>query len=168
MVLNSNCDIAGGCGPTSPQATWLAADLASHHQACTLAYWHHPRFSTGLHGSDSRTKALWQILTDHHADLVLAAHEHGYERFAPLAADGTPNAAGMASFVVGTGGQAVHPPTETTGEAGRRRQAGADGSEKRIDSTFGALLLDLNPTSYSYQFVTTTGAVADQGTGQCH
>ena len=36
------------------QEQWLRADLAAHASAaCTLAYWHHPRFSSGEHGSDS-------------------------------------------------------------------------------------------------------------------
>ena len=55
IALNSNCGPAGGCGAGSPQEQWLRADLASHPATCTLAYWHHPRFSSGatsrqLHG----------------------------------------------------------------------------------------------------------------------
>ena len=53
VALNSNCSFVGGCGAGSPQEQWLSADLAAHPANCTLAYWHHPRFSSGEHGSDS-------------------------------------------------------------------------------------------------------------------
>jgi len=52
VVLNSNCAAVSGCGPGSAQEQWLAADLAAHPGRCTLAYWHHPRFSSGQHGDD--------------------------------------------------------------------------------------------------------------------
>ncbi|HEV7785509.1 MAG TPA: metallophosphoesterase, partial [Thermoanaerobaculia bacterium] len=75
VVLNSNCADVGGCGPGSPQLRWLAADLASHPRACTLAYWHHPRFSSGLHNDDPLSDAFWRTLYAAGADLVLAGHD---------------------------------------------------------------------------------------------
>src|SRR4051794_7723420 len=48
VSLNSNCGfVAGGCAAGSPQERWLRADLALHPRTCTLAYWHHPLFSSG-------------------------------------------------------------------------------------------------------------------------
>ena len=47
IVLNSNCLNVGGCTEGSPQLDWLKADLAAHPAACTLAIWHHPRFTLG-------------------------------------------------------------------------------------------------------------------------
>ena len=82
IALNSNCSAVGGCGAGSPQEQWLRRDLAAHPAACTLAYWHHPRFSSGLHGSDSTYTAFWQALYDAGADVVLSGHDHDYERFA--------------------------------------------------------------------------------------
>ena len=64
VVLNSNCAQVGGCGAGSPQETWLRQDLAAHPTTCTLAYWHHPRFSFGKYSNDPRTQALWQALYD--------------------------------------------------------------------------------------------------------
>src|SRR5438093_8409251 len=55
IALNSECDAIGGCGAGSPQLTWLQADLEAHPTACALAYWHHPRYSSGMHGDDSMT-----------------------------------------------------------------------------------------------------------------
>ena len=52
VVINSNCGfIAGGCGAGSPQEQWLRADLAANPASCTLAYWHHPLFSSGHTGT---------------------------------------------------------------------------------------------------------------------
>jgi hypothetical protein len=53
VALNSNCSAVGGCGEGSPQELWLRDDLRDHPAACTLAYWHHPRFSSGSHGSST-------------------------------------------------------------------------------------------------------------------
>ena len=53
VALNSNCSAIGGCGVGSAQEQWLRADLAANPAACTLAYWHHPRFSSGSHGNNS-------------------------------------------------------------------------------------------------------------------
>jgi len=52
VALNSNCEEVR-CGPGSPQTTWLEEDLAANDEGrCTLAYMHHPRFSSGeKHGS---------------------------------------------------------------------------------------------------------------------
>lgn len=169
VVLNSNCDIAGGCDEGSPQYQWLAADLAAHPDQCVIAYWHHPRWSTGLNGSDDRTDDLWRLLATEGADVVLTGHEHDYERFEPLDADGLPDPEGVTSFVVGTGGQAVYAPDEVVGGgdlAGSRR-AEAVGSAIRIDDRFGALFLTLDPDSFSWQFVDITGTVVDDGTAAC-
>jgi hypothetical protein len=52
VALNSNCEEVR-CGPGSSQTRWLEEDLAANDEArCTLAYMHHPRFSSGEeHGS---------------------------------------------------------------------------------------------------------------------
>src|SRR5439155_8251847 len=110
ISLNSNCADVGGCDAGSPQEQWLRADLASRSNACTLAYWHHPRFSSGItHGSDPRTQALWDALYDFHADVVLNGHEHNYERFAPQSPTGAADPNGIREFVVGTGGESLYP-----------------------------------------------------------
>jgi acid phosphatase type 7 len=83
VVLNSNCWAVGGCGAGSPQLEWLRRDLKSSPAKCTLAYWHHPRFSSGLHGDAEEMTAVWGALQDAGADLVLSGHDHHYERFAP-------------------------------------------------------------------------------------
>lgn len=78
VLLDSNCGEVGGCDEGSPQHQWLAADLAASSAPCTAAVWHHPRVSSGVHGSDERTSALWGLLDRAGAEVVLAGHDHHY------------------------------------------------------------------------------------------
>lgn len=159
IVLNSNCSDVGGCGPGSPQERWLRADLAAHPAACALAYWHHPRFSSGAQGNEADVKAFWQALYEHDAEIVLAGHDHRYERFAPQKPNGEPDpVGGLRQFVVGTGGASQHrfdgPPIAN--------------SEARNDDTFGVLKLTLYPTGYEWRFIPVAGRTfTDSGRGRC-
>jgi hypothetical protein len=157
IVLNSNCSFIGGCQAGSPQELWLRGDLAANTQACTLAYWHHPRFSSGGHGNNSFMQPLWQALYDFRADVVLAGHDHDYERFAPQnATGGLEDTRGIRSFVVGTGGK------EKNGFSTIRAN-----SQLRASSV-GLLKLTLHPTSYDWQFVPIPGeTLADAGSAAC-
>ena len=157
IALNSNCSSIGGCQAGSPQEQWLRADLAANTNACTLAYWHHPRFSSGGHGNNSFMQPIYQALYDYRADLVLAGHDHDYERFsAQNPTGGLDNTRGIRSFVVGTGGK------EKNGFSTIRAN-----SELRA-SSIGLLKLTLHPTSYDWQFVPIPGeTLADAGSAAC-
>lgn len=159
VVLNSNCGPAGGCGRGSPQERWLRADLATHPVECTLAYMHHPRFSSGLHGSDTTVRPLWETLHAAGADVVLAGHDHHYERFAPMTPAGRVDPAhGIRQFVVGTGGRSHYPVF-----GGRR------GSQVRTSSAFGVLVLRLREDGYGWRFVPEAGKTfSDRGSASCH
>jgi acid phosphatase type 7 len=159
VVLNSNCDAAGGCDVGSPQYQWLQNDLVANQRACTLAAWHHPRWSSGHDGSNAFMQPIWQLLWTNGADLVLSGHSHDYERFAPTDAAGAVNASdGMRSFVVGTGGAYF------TGLSG----IPAPGSEVRENTSFGVLRLGLHPTSYDWSFVPASGSTfTDSGDQFC-
>jgi acid phosphatase type 7 len=171
ISLNTNCDLdldlapgaaaeAGGCGPNSPQAEWLRRDLAANSKPCTLAAWHHPRFTTGGRGHRSEPKLadLWRILDDAKVDVVLNAHVHSYERFAPQDADGNARVGlGLREFVVGTGGRTLSAFAKTA----------APNSEFRNDQVFGVLEMKLAETGYSWQFVDVDGVVRDSGSDQC-
>jgi hypothetical protein len=200
VVLNAQCDpqapgalgntLLDGCGPNSTMGKWLSADLAAHPTACTLAYWHEPRFfsftSAGLgtptgntnYDTDPTMDAMWQILQDHHADVVLNGHRHVYERFPQLdlptqsaGGPGTPDPVnGIREFVVGTGGGPHHhfdpdprnDPTQTIYEPN---------SEAHIQEVWGVLRLTLHAGSYDWQFLDSSkpsNNVLDSGTGTCH
>jgi hypothetical protein len=160
IVLDSNCGEIGGCERGSPQERWLRADLAAHPRPCTLAYWHHPRFSSGPHGNEPALDAFWQALYAHGADIVLAAHDHVYERFAPQRPDGAPDPSrGIRQFIIGTGGASRH----------RFIEPSVANSEVRNDDTHGVLKLALRPGSYDWQFIPVAGKTfTDSGTGRCH
>ena len=166
LVLNSNCTVVvGGCAEGSPQEIWLRQQLASDETPCTLAMWHHPRWSTGIIGHDDRTAALFAALDEHGVEMVLSGHEAHYERFAPLSDDGRQDEGGVQQFVVGTGGQAVYEPEE--GEAAWRVRDDGPGSEARDTQHHGLLELTLRPDSYSWRFVTAAGDVGDAGSRSC-
>lgn len=159
VALNSNCAQVGGCGPGSPQGQWLAADLAAHPGVCTLAYWHHPRFSSGPHGNDAISAPFWDALYAARADLVLVGHDHGYERFAPQTPAGAADPAkGIRQIVVGTGGKNL------TGIVAVKAN-----SEVRRYDTFGVLGLTLHPNGYEWRFEPAGGgAFTDSGVSLCH
>jgi hypothetical protein len=157
VALNSNCSRVA-CGVGSAQELWLQADLAASERPCTVAFWHHPLFSSGAHhGSNPRTAPFWDALLADGAELVLTGHDHEYERFAPQLTDGTASDLGLRAFVVGTGGKSLHSFT-TPSEAN---------SEIRLE-TFGYLRLFLSDTGYDFEFVGEDGTVLDQGSGTCH
>jgi Ca2+-binding RTX toxin-like protein len=159
VVLNSICTEIGGCFPGSPEEQWLRRDLALHPAACTLAYWHTPRFSSGsLHGDDLAVLPFWQALYEAGAEVVLGGNDHHYERFAPQSPAGTADAAGIRQFVVGTGGRYLRPIGVVQ-----------PNSEARGDSAFGILRLQLEPGRYSWEFVAAGGAgFTDSGSTACH
>ena len=150
LGLDSNCTLVGGCGPASRQGRWLAGQLADSPRQCTLAFWHHPRRSSGPHGDEvtAGVRHLWQTASDGGVDIVLNGHDHLYERFAPRG--------GIRAFTVGAGGK-DHYWIE-------KRRAGS----RAIDTThFGALILDLRAGGYSWRFIGMGGRVLDSGTGIC-
>jgi hypothetical protein len=161
IALNTNDKGCGyvACGAGSAQEKWLRADLAAHPSACTLAYWHHPRFSSGSVGNASYTKTLWEDLYNARADVVLNGHAHDYERFAPQNPSGTLDRTnGIREFVVGTGGVNF----DSFGKP-------KPNSEVRQSSTFGVLKLTLHATSYDWRFSPEAGKTfTDSGTGFCH
>ena len=91
---------------------WLRADLAQFRAPCTLAYWHHPLFTSGPNRNDPNdlaTPPLWQALHDAGADVILNGHDHHYERFAPQDPLGNrDDEGGIREFVVGTGGKSLY------------------------------------------------------------
>lgn len=159
VVLDANCGIGGvTCDAGSDQVQWLRQDLAASGARCTLALWHQPRFSSGMHGNDRAVASLWDALYAAHADLVLNGHEHDYERFAPQTPSGAANAmTGITEIVVGTGGATL-----------REFKDPRPNSLVRINDAYGVLELSLEADGWSFRFLDTDGNVRDQGTGTCH
>ena len=155
LSLNSNRELEDD----APQLQWLETDLRQHKQRCVLAFWHHARYSSGPHGSDARTQALWSMLYRHGVSVVVAGHDHDYERFAPMNAQGErDDLHGMRSFVVGTGGAILY-------ELDARHPL----SEAWNDTEWGVLKLMLRQDSYAWEFLpVASGTFRDAGSAQCN
>lgn len=152
IALNSNVAVDAA----SPQAAWLRSDLASSRARCTIAYWHHPLFTSGPDGESPAMREFWRMLYTAGVEVVLNGHEHLYERFAPQDPDGRADAArGIRQFISGTGGAFLYQPITVR-----------PNSEARI-SVFGVLRLTLSSDGYQWEFLTGSGP-RDTGSGQCH
>jgi acid phosphatase type 7 len=132
----------------SPQLKWLEDDLTNRKQSRILAFLHRQRWGSGGHGDEeSRTKALWNELFKHHAELVLCGHAHHYECFAPQRPDQTADPKGIRQFILGTGGRHF---------AGKSKNT--KNSQKEEFNTFGILELTLEDTQYSWKFIPVEGS----------
>ena len=153
-AFSYKCDTAG-------ILSWLTQDLAAHPNACTLAFWHEPYWTrpTSVHRRTTAVKPWVQALYDAGGDVILSAHQHDYQRFAPQdPSDRVDAARGIREFVVGTGG------------AGLYRFTGSAANVEASDATtYGALSLTLRPTGYDWSFVAAAGgSFTDSGSGDCH
>ena len=156
------------------QLAWLKAELAQDARSatdrapgqpppCTLAFWHHPLYSSGGHGNVPKMRDAWTLLQDAGAELVLSGHDHDYERFAPQDANGRRDPNGLRQFVVGTGG--AYPTPFLWLRAN---------SETRDASRNGVLRLRLYSGRYDWEFLEATPpqlpnpSPPDHGEGVCH
>ena len=160
VSLNSMCENVGGCGAGAPMLTWLEKDLSANPTKCTLAYFHHPLFTSGSgHGNSTKMRATWEALYEADADVVVNGHEHVYERFAPQDPGGMADPArGIREFVVGTGGFLPYSFADTK-----------PNSQVRNADTLGVLKLTLNQSDYDWEFVPVAGKTfTDSGSDDCH
>jgi len=148
LSMNSEIDLR-------PQAEWLQADLAGRPTTPTLAYWHRPRFSSAEHGSDPDMQPLWAAAVEAGVDVVLTGHDHVYERFGPMNADGVGDPSGPRQFVIGTGGRSSY------------LFVGLEpNSEVRITDLPGVGVFQLGAQGYSWSFHGTDGTIRDSGSAR--
>ena len=153
LALNSNVSM----DENSAQIQWMRNELSMSGAGCTAAIFHHPPFSSGPNGDQMASRALWRELHAGGVDVAIAAHDHLYERFAPLDGGGRPDAArGVRLFVVGTGGATLYPIMRFS-----------PNSEVRL-ATFGVLKLTLSQAGYQWEFLPGEGGARDAGSGVCH
>lgn len=159
IVLDSDCAAVDGCGPDSPQGRWLAEELATNRRSCTVAIFHHPRFSSGdEHGDDTVVDPFWRALYAAGADVIVNGHDHDYERFAPQDPDAREDRdTGIRQFVVGTGGARL-----------RGFREPEPNSELRASVANGVLALTLRDGSYAWKFHAVDSSFSDAGTTSCH
>jgi calcineurin-like phosphoesterase family protein len=155
LSLNSNTN---GRFWGAAQEQWLIQELAATKSDCRLAYWHHPLFSSSTtHGNQLHVRRLFKILQTHGTDIVIAGHDHVYERFALQDAEGRADPHGIRQFIVGTGGEKLY-------QFGPARP----NSEVRNGTDHGVLKLTLHSQGYDWEFVPVAGGkFHDRGSGKC-
>lgn len=143
------------------QGQWLRADLEAHRTACTLAFWHHPVFST-VPSTDTNysVRQLWTLLYEYGADVVVNGHVHYYERFAPQTPTGQYDPQrGIREFIVGTGGAFLQ---------SKVPNKPAPNSEVVNNVTWGVIKFTLHPASYNWEFIPVEGSTFhDSGSTDC-
>lgn len=165
--LNSNCRFlldAFGCGKHSLQDRWLKQDLRENEARCTLAFWHRPRFTSVTEEGDPPHphSSFWKRLYRAGADVILNAHIHHYERFAPQDPHGRLDRRfGIRQWTVGTGGSGccvVKPDREKL--------------QRSRSRALGFLRLKLHPGRYEWRFMSIKDhpreGFEDSGEGRCH
>lgn len=162
LVISLDSNLKGA--EHAAQIAWLRAELARRKARCTLAFWHHPLYTSGGHIGPGRMGDAFALLHQAGAELVLSGHDHDYERFAPQDADGRlDRARGVRQFVVGTGGAFATPFLQFTPH-----------SEVREASYDGVLELKLLDGAYAWRFLPAEpgrvrpGVTLDRGRGACH
>jgi tartrate-resistant acid phosphatase type 5 len=120
------------------QKKWLAAGLKASSAPWQVVLLHHAPYSSGIHGSAPVMQWPFEAWG---SDVVLAGHDHDYERLQI----GT-----IPYFVNGLGGMSRY---------GFRGPIA--GSQVRYDKDYGALLITANKIEMTYQFVSRTGIVID-------
>lgn len=157
IALNSNCGPLGGCTSGSAQYRWLQAELLQNKQKCTVAYMHHPFLSSGQNGSTPELLPMMRLLYENNVDIVLAGHDHLYERFNPITPDQVADPAkGLRLFTVGTGGRDLYEFSRVL-----------PNSERRYKDSFGVLRITMKDLAYDWSFVNIAGIVVDSGSGVC-
>lgn len=181
VALNSNCSAADkynsnasvGCTVGTAQYNWLVADLNTVKPGQgILAYIHHPRLSSGEHGDHdgiSNTTDLsdiWNLLRSYNGDIMLAGHDHNYERFKQMGYSvnrviAPEPTTGMRMWVIGNGGKnLISTPANPIHDADR---------EVFNNTGLGVLKLTLGTSSYSWQYVNAAGiGFPDVGTTPLH
>ncbi len=154
-----NPTVGRACAGDVAQQAWLVADLVAHSgDACTLVYFHHPRFSSGPHGNHYQMQRIWDILYAHGVDLVIDGHDHLYERFAPQDPDGRlDDRFGIRQITVGTGGAEFYSVV-----------ARQPNSELVLTGVWGVIALALDDGKYSWAFEAVDRTIKDEGTTACH
>ncbi len=153
-ALNSNCGLVN----CKAEAAWLNRQMKAHPSRCSLLTMHHPRYSSGYeHGNNTAVKRLWAAAYRHRNELVLAGHDHDYERFKPMDGKGhIKPRRGMVEIVAGTGGANLY-------RLGTRKR----GSVYYQARTPGVLLLALARGSFSWSYRAISGAAMDSGSRRC-
>jgi predicted phosphodiesterase len=128
------------------QLAWLEPELKNSGSDWKIAYFHHPLYSSGMHGSQVDLRVVLEpLFLKYGVDVVFSGHEHFYQRIKPQK--------GVNYFVSGAAGELrpgdIRPSPLTA--------AGFD-----ADRSF--MLIEVAGKELSFQAISRTGKTVDQGT----
>jgi hypothetical protein len=149
-------------GGVAAGARFIAAERAAHPSQPMAVAWHEPRWSSGgEHGDSTAVQPLWAAAVTAGVQVVLNAHDHDFERMAPMDAAGKADPSGPVQFVSGRGGHHMRPlGSGTAGVSAQTIDSGQPGV------LFLALAADGGYTATYRDTGGTTGdSVAVAGTG---
>src|SRR5688572_6832361 len=127
------------------QLQWLEKELAASGSDWKIMYFHHPIYSSGgRHGSDTALRdQLEPLFLKYGVDVVLAGHEHFYERLKPQK--------GIHYFISGGAGKL------------RKGDVGGEFTEKSFDQGFHFMIFELDGDQMHFQTITDQGKTVDSG-----
>lgn len=138
FAVNSDSREPDGVSRISVQAQWLRDGLAASTAPWKVVFFHHPPYSSGLHGPVDWMR--WPF-AEWGADVLMAGHDHVYER---LTVDGIP------LFINGVGGGPIYYFVETDPR-----------SQVRFRDDYGAMLVIADAAQMTFQFITRRGVAID-------
>lgn len=127
-----------GVGVSSVQAAWLKQGLQASTSPWNVVYFHHPPYSSSHHGSTDWMRWPFEKWG---ANVVMAGHDHNYER---LLVDNIPY------FVNGSGGGSLYVFRDILPE-----------SQVAYNRDYGAMLVIANTTEMKFEFITRFGKTID-------
>lgn len=139
FALDSDSNEPDGVGRSSRQAQWLQERLMTSQTPWQVVVMHHPPYTSGLRGAVDWMR--WPF-KEWGVDAVLCGHDHYYER---LIVDG------LVYIINGAGGGGLY-------DFG----IPAEGSKKRFNGDYGALLVTVDEQTLFFQFFTPSGNLIDE------
>jgi predicted phosphodiesterase len=128
------------------QLAWLEPELKNSGSDWKIAYFHHPLYSSGMHGSQVDLRVVLEpLFLKYGVDVVFSGHEHFYQRIKPQK--------GINYFVSGAAGE-LRP--------GDLRPSPLTAAGFDADRSF--MLIEVAGKELSFQAISRTGKTVDQGT----
>ena len=166
VALNSELAAEGTRSEITTQEEWLRNDLRANGKKCTVAYFHRPLFSSAYRQGAPEMRPIYEILFAANVDLILAGHDHHYERFLPQTPAGVVDSTrGIEQIIVGTGGATLR---GFKSRFGFSAPPPSGNSTTRIQGHYGVLKLNLGKDEYSSVFIDVNGRLWDPSSGKCH
>lgn len=145
------------------QRFWLDQQLDG--EQCSIVYFHKPRWSSGQHGSNTDMDSFWHLMAQHNVELALSGHDHNFERFWPMDADGNRVDEGVTQVVAGLGGASYY--NVGTPIANSIKVIDTDSNPVVQPGVLVIHLYDTGPY-YLVMYQSVTGALLDYWWGTCY